>query len=85
MSGTCSKRPSKSVSTSTVVVSPDHLSPTLSTSSTIKTPSKTEEDPDDPDPADEGDIQVEYSSHYLYSPSTGAVTKMTQKNLSQYA
>jgi hypothetical protein len=28
----------------------------------MKTPETTEEDPDDPEPADEGDIQMEYSS-----------------------
>jgi len=38
------------------------LSPTP-TSSAVKTPENTEEDPDEPQPADEGDIQVEYSSH----------------------
>jgi hypothetical protein len=27
----------------------------------MKTPKNTEEDPDDPEPADEGDIQMEYS------------------------
>jgi hypothetical protein len=38
------------------------LSPTPSTFSEVKTPENTEEDPDDPEPADEGDIQMEYSS-----------------------
>jgi hypothetical protein len=28
----------------------------------MKTPENTEEDPDDPEPADEGYIQMEYSS-----------------------
>jgi hypothetical protein len=28
----------------------------------MKTPENTEEDADDPEPADEGDIQMEYSS-----------------------
>jgi len=44
------------------VVSPDPLSPTPSTSSTMKTPKNTEEGPNDPEPADEGDIQMECSS-----------------------
>jgi hypothetical protein len=38
------------------------LSHSPSTSSTVKTPENTEEDLDDPQPADEEDIQVEYSS-----------------------
>jgi hypothetical protein len=46
---------SKSVFTSTVVVSPDRLPPTPSTSSVIKTPENTDEDCDDPESADEGD------------------------------
>jgi len=32
---------------------------------------KCREDLDDPEPADEGDIQIEYSSDWLYSQSTG--------------
>ena len=44
------KKASSSVCTSTVVVSPDPLSPTPSTSSAIKTPESTEEDPDDSEP-----------------------------------
>jgi hypothetical protein len=47
---------SKSICTSTVAVSPDPLSPTLSTFPAIKTPENTEEDPDNPEPADEEDI-----------------------------
>ena len=43
------------------MVSPDSLSPNP-TSAALKTPENTEEDPDDPQPADEGDIQMEYSS-----------------------
>jgi hypothetical protein len=43
----------QSVCTSTVAVSP-----TPSTSSAMKTPENTEEDPDDPEPADEGGIQM---------------------------
>ena len=46
------------------------LSPTPSTSSTMMTPENAEEDPDDPEPADEGDIQIEYSPEWLYSQST---------------
>jgi hypothetical protein len=53
---------SKSVCTSTDVVSPDPLSPTLSNSSAVKTPENTEEDHDDPGLAAEGDIQMEYLS-----------------------
>jgi len=53
---------SKSVCTSTVVVSPDPLSPAPSTSSAVKTQDDTKEDPHDPEPAAEGDIQMEYSS-----------------------
>jgi len=53
---------SKSVCTSTVVVSPDLLSPTPSTSLAVKSPENTEEYPDDPEPATAGDIQMEYSS-----------------------
>ena len=50
------KQVSKSICTSTVVVSPEPLSPTPF-SSAMKTPQNTEEDPDDPEPAD-GDIQI---------------------------
>jgi hypothetical protein len=51
------KKASNSVCTSTVVIFPD-LTP--STSSAIKTPENPEEDPE---PADEGDLQMEYSSN----------------------
>jgi hypothetical protein len=51
------KKASKSVCTSTIVVSSDPMSPSIA-----QTPKNTEEDPDDPKPADEGDIQLEYSS-----------------------
>jgi len=44
------------------VVSPDPLSPIPSTSPATETPENTEEDADDPEPADEGDIQNDYSS-----------------------
>jgi hypothetical protein len=33
-----------------------------------------EEDLDDHEPADGGDIRMEYSCDYLYSPSVGTVT-----------
>jgi hypothetical protein len=56
------KKASKSVCTSTIVIAPDLLSPTPSTSSAMNTPESREEDSDDPEPADEGDIQMEYSS-----------------------
>jgi len=41
------KKASKIVQTSSVVVYPDPLSPAPSTSSTMRTPENTEEDPDD--------------------------------------
>jgi hypothetical protein len=41
------------------VVSPDPLSPAPSTSSAMKTPENTKEDPE---PGHEGDIQMEYAS-----------------------
>jgi hypothetical protein len=50
------EKASESDCTSTVVISPDPLSPTPSTSSAMKTPENTEEEPDDPEPSDEGDI-----------------------------
>jgi hypothetical protein len=61
------KKASKSVCTSVVVVSPDPLFPTASTSAS-KTPENTEEDPDDPEPADEGVTQVEYFSLVSCTP-----------------
>jgi hypothetical protein len=57
-----------------LVVCLDPFSPTPSTSSAMKAPENAEEKPDDPEPAEEGDIQMEYSSDYLYSLSIGAVT-----------
>jgi hypothetical protein len=51
------ERASKGACTSTTVVSPDPLSPTLSTSSDMKTPENTQEDPNDPEPGDNGDTQ----------------------------
>jgi len=32
----------------------------------MKTPGNLEKGPDDPEPADEGNIQIEYSSDWLY-------------------
>ena len=55
-------------------LSHDPLSPTPTTSSAMKTSENAEEDPDNTEPAD-GDIQKEDFSAWLYSPSTGAVTK----------
>jgi len=45
------KMASKNVCTSTIVVSPDPLSPAPSYFSATKTTEKTDEDPDDPEPA----------------------------------
>jgi hypothetical protein len=53
------KEASKSIPISTNVVSLDPLSPTPSTSSAMKTPENTD---DDPELASEGDNQMEYSS-----------------------
>jgi hypothetical protein len=55
------KKASENVRTSAVVLSPDPLYPTPSIPSNMKTPENTEDDPDDPQPAEEGDIQMEYS------------------------
>jgi hypothetical protein len=58
------KKARKSVCTSTTMVSPDHLSPTPSTSSNssaVNTLENIEEDPDSPKPANEGNIQMEYT------------------------
>jgi hypothetical protein len=52
------KKASKIVQMSPVVVCPDRLSPSPSTSSAMRTPKNTEEDPDDLKPADKGDIQI---------------------------
>jgi len=66
---------SKNVCTSTIPLLLDLLFPAPSTLSAMKTPENTEEDPDDPQPAYEGDIQMEYSSDYMYSPSIRNLTK----------
>jgi hypothetical protein len=55
-------------------LSPDTLSSTPSTSSALKSPHNTEEDPDGPEQAD-GDIQMEYSCDWLYNSVIGAVTE----------
>lgn len=68
------KEASNNACASTVVVPPDIVSPTPSTSA-IQTPENTKQDPYDPEPADEGDDQVQYSSNYSYSSSIVAVTK----------
>jgi hypothetical protein len=72
------RKASISVWKSTVVVPPDPLPLTPSASSSMKTPENTEESYDDPEPADEGDLQIEYSSYLFYTPSTGAVTSQCQ-------
>jgi hypothetical protein len=72
------KKATKSGCTSTVVLSPDPFPLTSSTSSAVKTPVGTEEGPDDPEPADEGDIQMEYSDE-LYTPSVRAVAKIKKE------
>jgi hypothetical protein len=56
-----SKKTSKSVCASILMVSADLLYPTPSTSSAMKTPENAEDDPDAPEQAG-GDIQMEYSS-----------------------
>jgi len=61
------KTASKSVSTSTTVVSPDTFSLSPSASSAMEIPENTEEDPDDPELADAEDIHMKYSSDQLYS------------------
>jgi hypothetical protein len=54
------KNASNGVCISNVVVYPDPLPPTPLTSSAMKSPENTEEDPDGPEPADVRDIQMEY-------------------------
>jgi len=68
------KKISKSVCASTVGVSHDPLFLTPS-SSAMKTPENTEENPDDPNPADKGYIKMEYFPDHLNTPSVGAVSK----------
>ena len=64
----CSKKASKGVCTSIIVVTPDPFSPTASTSAATKVPENTEEESNYFEPVDNGDIQMEYSSDQLYSP-----------------
>jgi len=56
------KKASKSVYTSTIVLSPAPLSSTPSTSSVTKTPENTDKDPNEPESVAEEDIQIHYSS-----------------------
>jgi hypothetical protein len=65
---------SKRVCTLTIVVSPDPLSFTPSSSS-MKILGNTEKDPYDSEPAGKGHIQMEYYYDWLYSQSIRAVTK----------
>jgi hypothetical protein len=55
------KKVSKRIYRSTVVVSPDPLSPTIPTYSAMNISENTEEHADDLEPAHEGDTQMEYS------------------------
>jgi hypothetical protein len=56
------KKALKRFCTPTIVVSPDSLSSSPSNSSAMKTSENTEQDHHDPELADEGDIQMKYSS-----------------------
>jgi len=56
------KKVSKGVSTSTIMVSSDLMSPIESVSSVMKTPDNKEENPDKPESSDERDTQMQYSS-----------------------
>jgi hypothetical protein len=56
------KKGSKTDCTFTIVVYPDNLSPIPSMFSSVKTSENIERDPDVPVPADEGDVQIEYST-----------------------
>jgi hypothetical protein len=75
------KTVSNSVCTSTIVVSPDFLSPTPSTSSNLKT-RKCRRDTNGPEPAGDGDMQMEYSCDWLYSPKYRSSNKKC-KNVGQ--
>ena len=55
-------------------VPPDALSPTSSTSSPMNISEDTEQDLVDPEPTSKGNIWMEYSSDWLYSPGIGAIT-----------
>jgi hypothetical protein len=51
----------------------------------VKTPENTKEDPDDFEPADEGDIQMQYSSdEIIVQPKYRSSNKIICKNLGQY-
>jgi len=54
------KKAPRSVCTSTVVVSPDPMSPTPSTALAMKIPENIEKEPDEPEAAG-ADIQIKYS------------------------
>jgi len=56
------KKASENVCTSIIVVSPDPMSPTASSSSAMKTPENTGKDPVDSEPVGVGDIQMDCSS-----------------------
>jgi hypothetical protein len=55
------RKASENVRTSAIVFSPDPLSPTPTILSNTKTPENREYDPDAPQPAEEADIQMDYS------------------------
>jgi len=54
---------------------PQSPSPSASLIQTEESPYNTDGGPGYTEPASEGDIQMEYSSGKLYSPSTEAITK----------
>jgi len=68
------KEASKCVCTPIIQVSHNALSPSATVTSCMKIPENMEEDSYDPEPVGEGDIQMEYSSDCLCSPSTRAIT-----------
>ena len=73
------RKASNSVCTSTIVQYPDLLYPSSSSSSALKAPEYTGEDPGDHKQVDEGDIYIEYSYAKLYNASIGTVTKNYMK------
>jgi hypothetical protein len=50
----------------------------------MKTPEKIEEDPDDQEPADEGDIQKEYSCWLVVQPKYKSSNKKQKKQNKKY-
>jgi hypothetical protein len=50
--------------------------PSLSLLGSEETPENTEREPDNPEPPAEGDVQMEHSSDYLYSPNTRVIQKV---------